>query len=124
MVAWIDNSSHVLWNAEPEGRAPKSDTDWLQIQEHATQLAAAGTLDPARRNRTGGPRVGTATELENALETLTNAALDAIKGAKSKDLQVLVKANGQLVAACESCHREFKPNLPTEGIAHHPPHEQ
>ena len=44
MVTWIDNSAHVLWNVERASHAPKNDADWLEIQEHATQLAAAGTL--------------------------------------------------------------------------------
>ena len=55
---------------------------------------------------------------------MSNAALDAITAAKSKDLPALVKANGQLVEACENCHKEFKPDLPSEGIKHHPPHER
>ena len=36
--------------------------------------------------------------------------------AKSKDLKALVTANGQLVDTCEQCHKEFKPDLPTEEI--------
>jgi hypothetical protein len=27
-----------------EGKAPKSDSDWEMVAEHATQLAAAGSL--------------------------------------------------------------------------------
>jgi hypothetical protein len=29
-----------------------------------------------------------------------------------------VAANGQVVESCEGCHKEFKPDLPTEGIVH------
>lgn len=124
MVAWMDNSGHVLWNAEREGRAPKSDADWLEIQEHATQLAAAGTL--IQLGGTGQPDPGWAQlpGWKTSAKNLSNAALDAVQAAKSKDLPALVKANGQLVAACEACHKESKPNLPSEGIAHHPPHER
>ena len=41
-----------------------------------------------------------------------------MNAAKNKDLTALVTANGQLVEACVSCHKEFKPALPTEGILH------
>jgi hypothetical protein len=33
-------------------------------------------------------------------------------------MEALVAANGQLVDACEGCHKEFKPQLPSEGIVH------
>jgi Cytochrome C' len=123
MVAWVDNSGHVLWNAEREGHAPKNDADWLEIQEHATQLAAAGTL--IQLGGTGQADLGWARlpDWKTNAQKLSNAALDALTAAKSKDLQALIKANGQLAEACENCHKEFKPNLPTEGVAHHPPHE-
>ena len=41
----IDNSGHVLWDAEKEAGAPKDNADWLELEDHATQLAAAGTLE-------------------------------------------------------------------------------
>jgi cytochrome c' len=124
MVTWIDNSAHVLWNVERPGHAPKNDADWLEIREHATQLAAAGTL--IQLGGTGQPDAGWAKspDWKTNAQKMSNAALDAITAAKSKDLETLVKANGQLVEACENCHKEFKPDLPSEGIKHHPPHER
>ena len=121
MVTWIDNSAHVLWSVEQTGRAPKNDADWLEIQEHATQLAAAGTL--IQLGGTGQADPGWVKQVgwKTHARTLTNSALDAITAAKSKNLEALVKANGVLVESCESCHKEFKPDLPTEGIKHHPP---
>ena len=124
MVAWMDNSAHVLWNVEKPGRAPKNDADWLDIQEHATQLAAAGTLIQLGGTGQADPGWVKTPDWKTHSQTLTNAALDAIKAAKAKDQAALVKANGQLVESCESCHKEFKPELPSEGISHHPPHER
>ena len=124
MVTWVDNSGHVLWNAEREGRAPKTDADWLEIQEHATQLAAAGTLIQLGGTGQADPGWAKSPDWKTNAQKMSTAAVDAIAAAKSKDLQALVKANGQLVEACENCHKEFKPDLPTEGIKHHPPHER
>jgi cytochrome c556 len=123
MVTWIDNSAHVLWNVEKPGRAPKKDADWLEIQEHATQLAAAGTLIQLGGTGQADPGWVRQTGWKTHSRTLTNAALDAIQAAKGKNLEMLEKANGVLVESCESCHKEFKPELPSEGIVHHPPHE-
>ncbi len=50
------------------------------------------------------------------------AALAANAAAKARNKETLIKANGDLVAACESCHKAFKPELPTEGLAHQRPH--
>ena len=123
MVTWIDNSGHVLWNVERPGRAPKKDADWLEIQEHATQLAAAGTL--IQLGGTGQADAGWVKSpiWKTHAEGMTDAAVQAIDAAKMKNLESLVKANGKLVEACEGCHKEFKPELPSEGIKHHPPHE-
>ena len=40
MVAIVDHAGHQLWAVEQEGKAPKTDTDWANVTEHATQLAA------------------------------------------------------------------------------------
>ncbi len=124
MVTWVDNSGHVLWNVEKEGRAPKNDADWLEIQEHATQLAAAGTLIELGGTGQADPGWVKSPDWTTNARKMSQAALDAITAAKSKDLPALVKANSALVVSCENCHKEFKPELPSEGIKHHPPHER
>jgi hypothetical protein len=120
MVAWIDHSGHELWDVESEGRAPKTDADWREVERHATQIAAAGTL--VTLGGTGQADPGWAQSplwKKDALE-LTKAGLAARDAARGKNFEGLVKANGQLVEVCESCHKEFKPDLPTEGKAHQP----
>jgi hypothetical protein len=124
MVTWIDNSAHVLWNVERPGRAPKKDADWLEIQEHATQLAAAGTLIQLGGTGQADPGWAKSPLWKTHAQAMSDAAVGAIDAAKSKNLEALVKANGKLVESCEGCHKEFKPDLPTEGIKHHPPHER
>ena len=44
MVDWVDHAAHAQWNVELEGQAPKDDKGWREVERHATQLAAAGTL--------------------------------------------------------------------------------
>jgi cytochrome c556 len=118
MVALIDHAGHNLWDVEQEGKAPKTDAAWQIVQEHAVQLAAAG---PAITVGGVGPRdaewVKTPSWHTN-LQRMSDAAVAALKAAKGKDLKALVTANGQLVDSCEQCHKEFKPDLPTEGIVH------
>ena len=49
---------------------------------------------------------------------MSDGGVAAIKASQVKDFQALVVANGQLVEACEGCHKRFKPALPSEGINH------
>ncbi len=118
MVALVDHAGHALWDVEQAGKAPKTAADWANIGEHATQLAAAGSLV-----QLAGTGVNDAVWTQSAgwqkwSKALSDAGLAALKASESKNLEALVTANGQLVDACEGCHKEFKPSLPSEGITH------
>ena len=120
MVTWVDNASHVLWDVERDGNAPKDEADWIDLEDHATQLAAAGSL--IQLGGTGQADGGWIRQVgwQTRAEALTKAALAELAAAKSRNLETLVKANGDLVDACQNCHKDFKPELPSEGIVHHP----
>jgi len=120
MVGMIDNEAHVLWDAEIEGKAPRTPQDWMQIDDHAMQIAAAGML--IQLGGTGEQDAGWAREAEwrGASERMSAAAIAARAAAKAQNFPALVAANGDLVASCESCHKTFKPDLPTEGKTHQP----
>jgi hypothetical protein len=122
MVALVDHAGHELWNVEKEGGAPKSDADWAEIEHHATQLAAAGSLIALGGSGEADPGWAQSPDWRKHAEELNSAGLAALTAARSKNLEALVTANGQLVAVCESCHAQFKPDLPTEGIVH--PHQE
>jgi hypothetical protein len=118
MVRVVDHAAHQLWNAEREGMAPKTDADWENIVEHATQIAAAGALI---RLEGTGPNDRTFVQQADWQKfgaAISDAGLAALKAAEAKSQGALVSANGQLVEACEGCHKRFKPELPSEGITH------
>jgi cytochrome c556 len=122
MVAWIDNASHVLWDAEKPGFAPKNDADWLEIEDHAVQVAAAATLIQLPGTGVSDAIWVKADEWQKNARLMSEAATAALAAAKSRSLPALVEANGTLVRSCEDCHKQYKPELPTEGIAHQRPH--
>jgi hypothetical protein len=118
MVSMIDHAGHELWNVERAGKAPKARADWENLAEHATQLAAAGALV-----RVPGTGVNDVTWVatpgwQKWARAMSDAALAALEATEKENLKTLVAANGRLVEACEGCHKEFKPELPSEGIAH------
>jgi hypothetical protein len=118
MVTLVDHASHQLWDVEQQWRAPKTDADWANVEEHATQLAAAGALVAVAGTGindivwTGSPG------WQKWSRAMSDAGLAALKASQEKNMDGLVAANGQLVEACEGCHKEFKPELPSEGIVH------
>jgi cytochrome c556 len=118
MVSIVDHAGHELWNAERKGNAPKTKAQWENLAEHATQLAAAGALV-----RVPGTGVQDMTWVatpswQKWAGAMSDAALAALKATEGENLEALVAANGRLVESCEGCHKEFKPQLPSEGIAH------
>ena len=118
MVRVVDHASHQLWNVEKEGMAPKTEGDWENVVEHATQVAAAGALI---RLEGTGPNDRTFVQNPDWQKfgaAVSSAGMAALKAAEAKNQSALVAANGQLVEACEGCHKQFKPALPSEGITH------
>ena len=118
MVWIVDHASHQLWDAEKPETAPKTEADWENLVEHATQIAAAGALI---RLEGTGPNDRTFVQhpdWQKFATAVSTAGLAALKAAEAKNQQALVAANGQLVEACEGCHKQFKPALPSEGIMH------
>lgn len=122
MVALVDHAGHELWNAEKEGAAPKNDKGWRELEHHAIQLSAAGSLIALGGTGKADPGWAALPDWKKHSQELNDAGMAALTAVRAKNLEALVKANGQLVEVCESCHKEFKPDLPTEGIIH--PHDE
>ena len=118
MVAMVDHAGHVLWDAEREGRAPKTDAEWAEIEHHAIQVTAAGPLVSLGGT---GPMDATwvqSPEWQTYSQQMIEVGVALLAAARSKNQQALVAVNGQLVESCEACHKQFKPDLPTEGLVH------
>jgi hypothetical protein len=120
MVSWIDHSGHELWDVEKQGQAPKDDATWREIERHAAQLAASGTLIALGGTGQADPGWAQSPLWKKYSQELTNAGIAALNAARSKSFEALVKANGELVDVCEGCHKQFKPESPSEGKLHQP----
>ena len=118
MVRILDHAGHQLWNAEKKGVAPKTEADWENIVEHATQIAAAGALIRLEGTGPNDRMFVQQPDWQKFGTAVSDAGLAALKAAEAKNQVALVAANGQLVEACEGCHKRFKPALPSEGINH------
>ena len=118
MVAIVDHAGHALWDTEREGKAPKTQQDWELVAEHATQIAAAGTLITLPGTGPNDLTLTQQADWKKWARAMSDAGLAAFRASEKKDVKALVAANSQLVDACDSCHEQYKPALPSEGIAH------
>ena len=121
MVMIVDHPGELLWDIEKDGHAPKTPEDWYQLENHSVELASAATL--IKLGGTGPKDAGWASnkDWQSDAQRLVTAALAARQAAHNKDLPTLITANGQIVDACEACHKEFKPDIPTGGLFMHQP---
>lgn len=118
MVTFVDHASHQLWDVERPGNAPKTDAAWANLEEHATQIAAAGALVSLAGTGVNDINWTASSGWQKWSRAMSDAGLAALKASQERNMDALIAGNGQLVEACEGCHKEFKPELPSEGIVH------
>ncbi len=117
MVAQIDHAAHFIWNAaNPD--MDESLIDWQEVSHHAIQLIASRSAMSM-----GGTGINDAMWIaqpswRDYVNLMNEGSLLALRSARSEDVQGLTRAGDILVESCESCHRQYKPSIPTEGFLH------
>lgn len=123
MVGLVDHASHSIWNAPVAGKAPKNDKEWGELEHHAIQIAAAGSLISMPGTGKSDEAWVKNPEWQKYARELSDTGLAAWDAAKKKDIKAISEAGDKLVSTCEGCHKAYKGELPTEGILH-PHYEQ
>jgi hypothetical protein len=114
MVALVDHASEPLWI--DAYKSPVSADHWRETEYDAYQMAISGKLIQMAGT---GPNDATWVadpEWKIDADELSAAGMDALKAAQAKNLTALGAAGDRLVAACETCHKKFKPGLTSMGI--------
>jgi hypothetical protein len=114
MVALVDHASEPLWLDAYE--PPTTEEGWRAAEHHAYQMAVGGKLI-----QLAGTGPNDATWVADAdwirmADEMSAAGMDALAAAKARNVALLEAAGDRLVAACESCHVEYKLGLPSMGI--------
>jgi len=117
MVSLVDQAAHEIWDGGNQDR-DLTDDEWLLIEQHALQLAAAGSV--ISLGGTGSADHGWALSpaWQDWSRKLSAGALEAKQAVDARSKVALRDAGDRLVDTCESCHKIFKPDIPTEGIMH------
>ncbi|MGI1679037.1 MAG: cytochrome c [Cellvibrionaceae bacterium] len=111
MVALVNQAADPIWVAA--WKNPQTDKEWRNLEYLSYQLEVAGALlkipgtGPLDIAWTSDERWG---ELSDRLAAAGSRALVAIK---TRDQEAINLAGDDIVDICESCHKLFKPSIPT-----------
>ena len=97
---------------------PRQTRDWRELQHHAIQVATAGTSIALGGSGQADPGYVKLVGWSQYAQDMTDAAVFSFWATENHDLDALLTAGDALVESCEGCHREFKPDLPSEGYEH------
>jgi len=124
MVGAVDHASDPLFEVGNavmgSGKLPASDDDWLDVQYHAYQMVALGTAMQVPGTGPKDVEWTSAPSWKTWSEQVSGIGMEMLQLVEKKDTAGFVGAGDRLVAACEGCHKEFKPEIPTMNILHRP----
>jgi hypothetical protein len=121
MVALVDHAAHEIWEA---GSAPTlTGRDWQVVEQHALQLAAAGTLVSLGGTGPEDANWAMSPPWQQWSRALGQGGLAALAAVQKTDQRALRAAGETIVETCFGCHDAFKPDAPTEGLMHVPHYE-
>lgn len=114
MASLINHSADPIWVAA--WRNPQSDRDWRELEHLARQLQLGGALLTIPGTGPVDEQWTSRREWQEYSQQLAASAGRAVNAARSRDVELIARAGDEIVDICESCHIDFKPDLPTMNI--------
>ena len=114
MVALVDHASEPLW--VDAYKNPTTEAHWRESEYDAYQMAVSGKLIQLAGTGPSDADWVSQPEWKGYADELSAAGMEALKASQAKDVKALGAAGDRLVAACETCHKKFKPGLTSMGI--------
>lgn len=103
----ITPATNALWGAID----PKTDEDWLPLEE-----AAITTLIATNLTALGGSGVNDnewvqAPAYQAFNKSMQSSAMEMLRAIRVRDLDAMIKNGDELYSACEGCHLQFNPGV-------------
>jgi hypothetical protein len=114
MASLINHSADPIWVAA--WKNPQSDDDWRELEHLARQLQVGGALLSIPGTGPLDDEWVASGEWVNYANQLSDAAGQAVAAAQAKNVSRISSAGDAIVDVCESCHLDFKPDVPTMNI--------
>ena len=114
MVALVNQSADPIWVAAWQN--PQSDEDWRALERLAYQLQIAGSLLVIPGTGPKDDEWAANPAWQEFARELADAGAGAVSAAHNRDVEAISAAGDEIVAVCEGCHFQFKPDVPTGGM--------
>lgn len=131
MVGAVDDATYELFDVgnavRNDGTPPSTDEDWRKVRDNALQMVAMGKVIQLPGTGPNDIEWTSAPSWRTWSESLSATGMKMLQLAAGRNAEGFVDAGDELIAVCEGCHREFKPDLPTMDIYRRstfPPTEQ
>lgn len=116
MVGQVDHAAHEVLSLALADNQRLTIGAWQELEHNAIQLISSTSAITM-----GGSGANDAMWVAQAgwreySGQLNAAASSALQAARAQDLPALLGAADALREACDACHRQYKPEIPTEGF--------
>ena len=107
MESVITPATNTLWGAED----PQSDEAWQELEDAAITTITAGIYVARGGSGTSDREWASKPEWKAFNDVMIEAATDALKAIRERDIDALFVANDVLYPPCEGCHIAFNPGV-------------
>jgi len=107
MESVITPATNTLWGAED----PQTDEAWQELEDAAITTITAATYVARGVSGTSDREWSNTPEWQAFNNVMIEAATDALKAIRERDIEALYVANDVLYPPCEGCHIAFNPGV-------------
>lgn len=110
MVAMVNKATDPAWTVR--WNDPQDESDWRELEHLAFQVQIGGGLMQAAGTGPMDAEWVADDEWQRLAAQLEQDGIRAVNAVRSRNVELMQRAGGQLIETCESCHQEFASDLP------------
>jgi hypothetical protein len=111
MVALVNHAADPIWIAA--WRNPRTDREWRELERLAYQIEVGGALLQIPGTGPLDAAWAANPQWREYAAQLSQVGARGVTAARDRDVAQIARVGDDLVEVCESCHQQFKPDLPT-----------
>ncbi|MBC53278.1 MAG: hypothetical protein CMQ34_05515 [Gammaproteobacteria bacterium] len=119
MVAMVNKATDPVWTSTWNN--PQNDRDWRELEHLAFQVQIGGGLMQVAGTGPMDAEWVADPEWQRLAAQLEQDGIRAVNAVRSRNIELMQRAGGQLIETCESCHRRFAEDLPMLDQMSQPP---
>ena len=109
MVAMVNKATDPDWTSVWNN--PQNDRDWRELEHLAFQVQVGGGLMQVAGTGPMDAEWVADPEWQRLAAQLEQDGIRAVNAVRSRNIELMQRAGGQLIETCESCHQRFAEDL-------------